>query len=115
MVKGKDKKKPKAQTMSDRGGKQPRSVLSETQQGKVPRSEDFNPYRMNPVWAFRLVDLGGPWCWSTMDQGAILTVLNRLRSFESMTWGEIENGTGSHRVGASKLGKQAQRRLVEIS
>lgn len=100
--------------MTDRGGKQPRSVLSGRENRKIPRSESFTPYDMNPVWAFRIIDLGGPWCWSRMGEAEIFAVLDRLWHFESMTWKEIENQTGSHRVDSWRIGKEARDRLVEI-
>ena len=44
----------------------------------------------------------------------IRKVLERLRSFESMTWREIDGPTGSHGVGLTSLCAAAQKRLVTI-
>lgn len=68
---------------------------------------------MRPLWAFRFLDLGGPWCWSRMSGEVLLDVMSHLRDFESMTWAEIERA-GSHFVATPDLIRKAQGRLVEI-
>jgi hypothetical protein len=60
------------------------------------------------------VDLGGPWCWRTIDGDGLVEVLGKLKSFESMTWEEIDGPTGSHGVEVGKLSRDAQERLVRI-
>lgn len=40
-------------------------------------------------------------------------VLEKLRSYESMTWGEIE-GRASHVIGVESLNKKAIKRLEEL-
>jgi hypothetical protein len=97
----------------DRESRQPRSVFS-PQETRAPRSIPSNPRARNPVWAFRIVDLGGPWCW-TMLSGAVLgEVLARFRDYESMTWEQIDGPTGSHGVEPWKLSRQARSRLTSI-
>ena len=98
---------------TDRGGRLPRSVLSPAETRAV-RALPANPRARNPVWAFRIVDLGGPWCWSALNGDGLTEVLAKFRDFESMTWEQIDGPTGSHGVEPAKLCKQAQARLTEI-
>jgi hypothetical protein len=102
-----------AGTTEDRGGRLPRSVLSRGE-SRAPRALPANPRARNPVWAFRIVDLGGPWCWSAIEGALLAEVLARLRDYESMTWEQIDGPTGSHGVEPWKLCKQAQLRLAAI-
>lgn len=73
-----------------------------------------NPRIRNPLWAFRIVDLQGPWGWDRMEAAVVVEVLTKLRDFESMTWLEIDGPTGSHGVALHRLSRQAQQRLTEI-
>lgn len=68
---------------------------------------------MNPAWAFGIIDFDGPWCCKRMEQRTLLEVVERLRHFESMTWGEIE-GRQNHAIEVSSLVREARNRLVEI-
>src|SRR5688572_28155633 len=103
---------PKGNT-EDRGARRPRSVLSQDE-SRAPRALPSNPRARHPVWAFRIVDLGGPWCWSVIQGVVLAEVLARFRDYESMTWEQIDGPTGSHGVELWKLSKQAQSRLTEI-
>lgn len=103
----------RAGTTGDRGARLPRSVLS-PEETRAPRALPANPRARSPVWAFRIVDLGGPWCWTVLDGRSLGEVLGRFRAFESMTWEQIDGPTGSHAVEPWKLSKPAQRRLREI-
>ncbi len=97
----------------DRGARQPRSVLSR-EESRAPRALPASPRARHPVWAFRIVDLGGPWCWSVIRGAVLAEVLARFRDYESMTWEQIDGRTGSHGVEPWKLSRQAQLRLTEI-
>ncbi len=97
----------------DRGARLPRSVLSR-QDSRGPRSLPANPRARHPVWAFRIVDLGGPWCWGVIQGPVLAEVLARFRDYESMTWEQIDGPTGSHGVEPWKLSREAQSRLTEI-
>lgn len=66
------------------------------------------------MWAFRDLDLNGPWCWSALDAASILDVHRRLANYESMAWKEILNGTGSHEIEPWEIGKDGQDRLREM-
>jgi hypothetical protein len=111
----KDRGKHPISRYEDRGAaKTPRSSFG-NENPKTPRGHVPDYSGTLPLWAFRIVDLGGPWCWTNMDGSVLGEVLERLKQFESMTWLEIERGTGSHFVeDHSKLCKQARDRLVEI-
>jgi hypothetical protein len=112
MAKQNQIKKPKA-NLADRG-KIPRSALP-LKEEKKPRAIPSDPNARNPVWAFRIADVGGPWCWSEMSREDARAVIRKLGNYETMTWREIDGPTGSHGVGFGSLVKEARDRLVEIS
>lgn len=85
-----------------------------TKDEKKPRSETPNIPRMHPLWAFRDVDNEGRWGWDQLDGNNVVEFLKRLKNFETMTWSEIEHGTGSHFVEVGKLHQDAQQRLIEL-
>ena len=83
--------------------------------GKQPRAAhvaELGP--QNPLWSFALVDIGGPWCFSVMKGQKLTAVLEHLRTFESMTWTEIQQA-GSHPISTDKLVNDARRRLQQIN
>lgn len=67
-----------------------------------------------PLWAFRVVDLGGPWCWSALGSDSLRDVLQRMKEMETMTWHAITEQTGSHSIEVTRLSKDARDRLVDI-
>ncbi len=76
-------------------------------------------YPHRPLWKFTSLDLEGPWGWRAIEAAAIEGVLERLRSFETMTWGEIERKLGRsaphcHPIEASELCKDARDRLPKV-
>lgn len=81
---------------------------------RQPRSTPEDPLALTPLWAFQVVDLGGPWCWSRMTADGIFEVFGKPRSYESMPWRAIEGPTGSHFVDRGRLSREAQARLVEV-
>jgi hypothetical protein len=97
----------------DRGDrKAPRSAFSDPGE-KRARGEAPNVPRRTPLWAFRFIDLGGPWCWSALSGGDLAQVLQRLKLLESMTWAEIE-GAEHHFVDVGGCSKRARDRLQEL-
>ncbi|HKP76771.1 MAG TPA: hypothetical protein VJT67_14675 [Longimicrobiaceae bacterium] len=74
----------------------------------------MDPNARTPLWAFRIVDLGGPWCWTAMREAEAQEVLRRLASYETMTWREIDGPSGSHAVAVASLSKAARDRLLAI-
>jgi len=109
-------KKPKrpSSAFEDRGSrKAPRSSFREEDR-KVPRGVVTADYAGQfPLWAFRIVDLGGPWCWSALDGDGLREVLQRMKELETMTWHSITE-TGSHFIDVASLSKPARDRLMEI-
>jgi hypothetical protein len=100
----------------DRGDdRSPRSSFAKGNE-KRPRGTAPDYGGELPLWAFRIVDLDGPWCWSKMDGGVLRDVLDRLKQLETMSWHEIESKTGSHFIETGDTGfcKQARDRLAEI-
>lgn len=97
----------------DRGAhKAPRSAF-EGAADKRPRGEPPTVVRRTPLWAFRIVDVGGPWCWSALGGSELAQVLQRLKQLESMSWAEIE-GPEHHFVDVPGCCKQARDRLREL-
>ena len=110
-----ERKKPRlpSSPYADRGGhKAPRSAFGEEKR-RSPRGAAPDYEGQFPLWAFRVVDLGGPWCWSALDGRALAEVLQRMRELESMTWHAITE-TGSHFIDTSALSKPARNRLMKI-
>lgn len=98
---------------ADRGSqKAPRSAHAEGNR-KVPRGYSPDYSGEYPLWAFRIVDLGGPWCWSALGGDALREVLQRMRELETMTWHAISE-TGSHFIDVVRLSAAARDRLMEI-
>lgn len=60
-------------------------------------AEDCEQYRMRkPLWSFRLLALTGPYAWTSLTDGQRTRVYNALKSYESMTWTEIEQKKSCH-------------------
>jgi len=89
-------------------------VLESGADRKLPRALPADPRARTPLWAFRVADLGGPWCWTRMDGAGQREVVERLARFETMTWREIDGPTGSHAVEVERLAKPARDRLMAI-
>ncbi len=112
MAERKKAERPASSSSPPSGGKSPRSAFPADGR-KTPRGEAPEYGGRFPLWAFRIVDLGGPWCWSALGGPELRTVLQRLKEFESMTWQAIAD-TGSHSIDVDRLAKPARARLVEI-
>lgn len=90
---------------------------------KIPRSlEDPEGYlKKHPVWAFQHCDLEHE-KWSLLNCEAFYNnIMNKLISYEGMTWAEIQSasggkkkGTNSHFESISELKKEAQKRAIEL-
>lgn len=61
--------------------------------------------RETPSWMFSRVDRGGPFEWP-VNQSDELRILEKLRSFETMKWAEIE-GNDHHLIPIENLSKLA--------
>lgn len=71
--------------------------------------------RLRPAWRVGSVDWGGPYGWGALSEPArIKELCDRLRSFESMSWVEIES-SGSHNIAVEDICKAARDRLQELN
>lgn len=77
----------------------------------VGREPAFGSQR--PVWRFSYVDTKGPWCWTCLKDEELIGVLERLKAFETMPWGQIL-GDKHHLLCWESLSTKAQKRLQEI-
>lgn len=70
----------------------------------------------NLVWRFADLDDSGEWCLSSIERDHLRGLLAKLKSFESMTVGEVFAPGAEHgkRYDIAKLPDRATRRLVEI-
>ena len=110
---GEKRNKRPSSPFADRGGhKSPRSDFA-GENRKTPRGAAPDYAGQFPLWAFRIVDLGGPWCWSALGGDALRDVLQRMKELESMTWQSIAD-TGSHFIDLPRLSKPARDRLMVI-
>lgn len=68
---------------------------------------------LSPSWIVSTLDMDGPFGWSRLEGDVLREILQKLQSFESMTWSEIE-GRRHHSISRETLSKKAQERLEEI-
>ena len=80
---------------------------------KTPRVAAPPPSDDRPAWRVGRIDRDWNWCFHDIDGGDLRTVIDRLRSFETMNWPDIERG-GSHFVSVDQLIPEAQKRLQEL-
>jgi hypothetical protein len=80
---------------------------------RTPRVAAAPPTDRNPVWRVGKIDTECPWCFHDIDGSELKKVAEKLKSFETMTWPDIERG-GSHLVSVDQLIPAAQRRLQEL-
>jgi hypothetical protein len=82
---------------------------------------EFDPagYRTHhPSWGISRVDLAGNWSCEPLrgDPAALALVFDRLRSFETQTWNEIETRSRNHHhyIERVRICPAAQQRLEEL-
>lgn len=68
----------------------------------------------SPLWSFVVVDIEGPWGFSSMEMRDLVDVLNHLKNFEGMTWVDIERNTGSHPIEVKDIINTARKRLRKL-
>jgi hypothetical protein len=78
-----------------------------------------NAWPHKPLWKLGKLDLDGRWGWRAISPAELEQVLQRIRSFESMTWAEIERKTGRsgshcHAMEPDRLCSEAQERLTKL-
>lgn len=64
-------------------------------------------------WRFSIMDMGGPFSFADVKAKTWQRILEKMRQWDSMTWGEIE-GDDNHAVAVAQLSSKAQKRLLEI-
>ena len=64
-------------------------------------------------WQFSLMDLSGPFSFSLVACDDWSLILSKMRSWETMTWNEIE-GRRDHSINIDSLSDTAKKRLAEI-
>jgi hypothetical protein len=93
--------------------------------GKEPRLDDKNNpdhiFTKKPSWRFSKMDMNGYLgCHHIKNRELLLQIREKLISFESMTWGEIEKkrnpsgGKQNHPMPIYKISHDAQDRLKEL-
>lgn len=98
--------------------KQPktREIPSTSKQPKVAGDpQDY--YQKKPAWRISKMEFSDPFGWHILDANGIVSILEKLANFETMTWREIllDAKKQNHNVSVDKLIKEAQDRLTEIS
>ena len=67
------------------------------------------------VWHLNILDANGPWGWRGCSGTHFWDIiLNRISSFERMTWAEILRGKDNHQVPVNQICSDAQQRLSAI-
>jgi hypothetical protein len=96
----------------DKSPKSKRSPRSQKNPARATSPE--SRYNEKPVWMVGSMDFDGPFGWKQVDRAdTLLAIHERLRNFESMTWGDLKD-TGSHSVALDQLSPDARKRLEEI-
>lgn len=98
------KKKPKAKFR----------IKTEKESRKASQHSPEAVLYRKPSWRFGMLDLNGPWGWLNIKlKDLLVEIVDKLKNFESMTWGEIERNKKSHLISLDKIAKKAQERLRE--
>jgi len=87
-------------------------------QGKNARQAE-NPSSFlseHPKWQIGRFDSEGPWGTANLDEQTLLEIVfKKLKSYESMTWGEIDSDRKkNHSVEVGALTKNARDRLIVL-
>lgn len=69
-----------------------------------------------PIWSFSILDIDGPFGWSQLASEDLEKVLERFRSWETMSWHQIkvEGKKQNHSISVVQCSRAAQKRLAEI-
>ncbi|MBK7876320.1 MAG: hypothetical protein IPJ77_11275 [Planctomycetes bacterium] len=78
-----------------------------------------NAWPHKPLWKVGRLDLDGKWSWRGIKADELEHVLERMRSFESMTWAEIERKSGKygsqcHTMPSERICEEARARLTTL-
>ncbi len=83
---------------------------------KIPKvNEPRNYNKERPVWLLSKIDMDGDFGWKSINErDKILKIIDRLKSFESMTWADIV-GSDNHSIPIYNLSHGAKKRLSQIN
>lgn len=98
----------------------PRNALSAKAKKRTRQHEVVDGgANKNPIWRFCCLDKDIPLNYS--DSMEVLEILDKLKSYESMTWIQIEQATGSkssgnasHYIDPSDIEKVGRKRIGEL-
>lgn len=96
----------------------PKARFSPPEKGARTGEDPDDNNKKTPVWGIAVFDHEGPWGRELCDKDAAIweEILPKLKSYESMTWGEIyKNKDYNHSVSVSNLIKKARDRLVTLN
>lgn len=103
--------------------KHPKQHIMVEPRKKPTEKEDAKSYlQKKPVWSFKNLDIEHK-KWGLHTQQEFDEVIRKMKSFEGMSWSEIEKASGGKRSGngnnnhfekVSSLIKEAQQRLIEL-
>jgi len=106
-------------------GKTPHNIESPFTEKKPsidPNNAPTSVKEKKPSWRMGMIDFGGYWGWEKLNNiDSLRTIQDKLKHFETMTWGEIEKklirkgSPQNHFMPVNKICKDAQRRLREIN
>lgn len=66
------------------------------------------------TWRFSMLDLDGPWGWSSFQADHAVSLREKSAEWERLKHGELFGRGGNKRIPAQNLCREAQRRLVEL-
>lgn len=104
-------KKPKANHFSQKR-KTPHSGPKIEKKKKPTHSPCNSPdsiFGLKPSWRVGLLNIDGEWGWGKIgSKNKLLEVMEKLKHFESITWGEIEKQRSCHSWRIDELPKKLQ-------
>jgi hypothetical protein len=82
----------------------------------APQNSPESILKRKPSWRFGLLDFHSSWGWFKLQSpGKIEGIINKLKNFERMTWGEIEKNKQSHSISLDCISKEARDRLKKMN
>lgn len=95
--------------------KKPKHIVTHKTQGqRLVRILQFDALKDNINWKFSMMDLCEPFAVSDITIEEWKKVLEKMREWENMTWGEIL-GRRDHAIEINKLSSEAKKRLIELN
>lgn len=98
--------------------KRPKSNFTPSDEKKPRRSPQNDPATIvdiKPCWRFGMLDLKGCWGWEKIEKrDQLLEIVEKLKNFETMTWGEIDSSNKNHLIPCDKITREARDRLAQL-